>query len=63
MTGPTKIYPFIEFNTSATFDPEVDYMYVNQLEFTTFITPIFKEIYGTDNKTGIYCNQEECHFE
>jgi len=26
---PDKMYAFAEFNTSAIFDPEVDYMYIN----------------------------------
>jgi len=36
-TKDAKMYPFVEFNTTAIFDPAVDYMYVNQLEFDMFI--------------------------
>ena len=57
-TKDAKMYPFVEFNTTAIFDPAVDYMYVNQLEFDMFIQPIFKEIYGD----SINCTENYCFF-
>ena len=56
-TDVGKVYPFVEFETFATFDPEVDYMYVNQLEFTSFMVPVLKEVYGSD----LICTDNECH--
>lgn len=37
MTTSGKMFPFAEFNTSAIFDPEVDYMYINSLEYEMFV--------------------------
>ena len=41
-----EIIPFLESDTtSAIFDPQVDYLYVSQLEFTEMIVPKLKKIY------------------
>jgi len=53
------MYPFVEFNTTAIFDPQVDYMYVNQLEFDMFMAPILHKIY---NDTSFNCTDNECHW-
>ena len=52
-------YEFKEFNTVALFDPQVDYMYVNQIEFDSLMQPTLKKIYGD----ALNCNANDCHFK
>lgn len=53
-----KMYPFTEFLANAIFDPQVDYMYVNQIEFDQFIQPILTTVYGTN----LTCTENNCYF-
>lgn len=52
------MYPFTEFLANAIFDPQVDYMYVNQIEFDQFIQPILTTVYGKD----LTCTENNCYF-
>ena len=56
-TSAGKILPFAEFNTTAIFDTEADYMYINQLEYDEMLQPLLKSLYN-----DIECNENECHF-
>ena len=56
MNGET--YPFLEYQALAVFDPQVDYLYVNALEFGNLIIPALKAMYGDD----IGCTKTECYF-
>lgn len=53
-----KMYPFVEFKARAIFDPQVDYLYVGQEEFTKWIVPVLNTMYGDD----IGCTKTECYF-
>ena len=55
MANGDKLFPFVQYNASAIFDPEVDYMYVNLFEFDYFIQPVLQQIYGNINCTENYC--------
>jgi hypothetical protein len=54
-----KMYPFTEFQAAAIFDPSVDYMYVNQIEFDQFMQPILMAVYG---EHGLNCTENFCYF-
>jgi len=54
-----KMYPFTEFQANAIFDPSVDYMYVNQIEFDQFMQPILSTVYGD----ALTCNENNCYFQ
>jgi hypothetical protein len=53
-----KNHPFLEFEARAIFDPQVDFLYVNELEFTNLMRPVIKQIYSDD----INCSDTDCFF-
>jgi len=53
-----SIHPFLEFNAKAIFDPQVDHMYVNGMEFENLIAPVIRTMYGDD----ITCTANDCYF-
>ena len=52
-------HPFLEFQATAIFDPQVDHMYVNALEFGNLIAPVIKTMYNDE----ITCTDNDCYFE
>jgi len=52
-----EIFSFLEFKAYGIFDPQVDYLYVNVMEFK-FIKENLITIYGSD----LVCTEAECYF-
>ena len=53
-----EIKPFSESATTAVFDPQVDFMYVGENEFKTYVKTVLEFIY----KEKIKCSDNECWF-
>jgi hypothetical protein len=53
----TNTYPFLEFEANAIFDPHVDHLYVNELEFD-LIKGSLKLMLGEE----LVCTNAECYF-
>lgn len=54
-----KLHPFEEFKALAIFDPQVDHMYVNGLQFSNCIVPVLNTMFGDD----IECTSSGCYFK